>query len=132
MTLRHQLLKRIAIVITCGAMSACTTTELKEAGAAVGKNTLEQLFILSVGGMDGLEAYNDKKREEWERETNPYRSSYSVNEFLALEAELEKQREYDRMRRQESSGETLESPGTRADQFVLDEETLDQLLDPLP
>ncbi len=86
---------RLFCLLSLFLLGGCSSYQWQEAGKNFGAAAAEQLFVLAVGGMDGLEEYNDRKIEKDRRENNPYRSSLTREELIESQKRAEQWELYD-------------------------------------
>ena len=86
----------IPVFLTAVLLCGCSSWQLQEAGKDLATGAAEQLFILGISGMDGLQDYNDRKEKKWRRENNPYRPSLTRDELRESYQRAEQWEFYDR------------------------------------
>ena len=74
-------------------LAGCAAQDAKEAGRELGGQVLGQAIILFAFGPDALQEHNDRKREERKRETYPYRSSVTREEYI----DWQERRDFERL-----------------------------------
>lgn len=74
-------------------LAGCAAQDAKEAGRELGGQLLGQAIILFTFGPDALQEHTDRKREEQKRETYPYRSSITREEYI----EWQERRDFERL-----------------------------------
>ncbi len=105
----------LSIVALAPLAGGCSSYQWQETGKNLGSAAAGQLFILAVSGMDGLEEYNDRKMEKWQRENDPYRSSLTVEELIESQKRAEQWERYDDIVRERQKAAKLAIPGESAD-----------------
>ena len=81
----------LTAVLLCG----CSSWQLQDAGKSFAESTVQQLFILGISGVDGLEDYNDRKETRRRLENNPYRPSLTGDELKEAHQRAEQWEFYD-------------------------------------
>ncbi len=109
----------LPIMMLAALSSGCSSYQWQEAGKNFGTAAAEQLFVLAIGGMDGLEEYNDRRIEEERRENNPYRSSLTREQLIEAQKSAEQWERYDDllMKQHEAMKQALPG-GSAADRSV--------------
>ena len=75
----------VSIAILSVMLSGCAAHEVKDAAKHLGESAFEQAFVLFVFGPDALERHNENEKREWQRRTNPYRSSFSREDLIEMQ-----------------------------------------------
>ena len=85
-------------IAACVSLAGCAAHDVQQAGKELGGQMLGQAVILFAFGPDALERHNERKQEERKRETNPYRSSITREEYLDWQQRVEFEQLYESLR----------------------------------